>query len=190
MALDTSLLYGLVAASAIAHATLAFVLYTVLKLSGSTAISTLQILLCVISFFVQFGLLTALQADTCGGVKDYGSVAKGALYSLAFVVGFTLLPIYVPYLREIVAWLEPRPSPADAKIADILEKASMNVQGIVAGTGPATAAPPEVLAVSLEDYNKEVFLVTTKAVAFWSAFAGAYGIGVGSLVAAACPATK
>lgn len=189
MALDTSLLYGLVVASAIGHAALAFLLYTVMRMTGYMGISALQVGLCVVSFFIQFGLLAALQANTCGGMRDYGSVAKGAALSLLFVGAFTLLPVYVPYLREIVAWLAPRATAADAERARILEQAGINLQAVSAGIdGAEKVMPPDVLTTSLEAYNKEVFLATTKAVAFWAAFAGAYGIGVGSLVAAKCPA--
>lgn len=188
MALDTSLLYGLVVASALGHAALAFLLYTVMRMAGYMGISALQVGLCVVSFFIQFGLLAALQANTCGGMRDYGSVAKGAALSLLFVGAFTLLPVYVPYLREIVAWLAPRGTAADAERARILEQAGINLQAVAGIDGAEKVVPPDVVTTSLEEYNKEVFLATTKAVAFWAAFAGAYGIGVGSLVAAKCPA--
>lgn len=191
MALDTSLLYGLVAASAVAHAALAFAIYVFMNLAGATGSGTLQIILCVISFVIQFGLLTALQANTCGGVKDYGSVAKGSVWSLVLVIGFTLLPVYVPYLRDIVAWLAPRPTPSDVAVGRILEQAAINVQSATGGISDTEKpSPPDVLTTSLEAYQRDTFLTTTKAIAFWAAFAGAYGIAVGSLTAAKCPATK
>jgi hypothetical protein len=190
MALDTSLLYGLTAASAVVHAALAFTIYVVMKLIGSTSIGALQITLCLISVVIQFGLLTALQANTCGGVKDYGIVLKGTAASALIVTGFTLLPVYVPYLREIVAWLAPRASPADAEIAKTLEVASMKVQELSGDSGAGTIIPPDVVSTSLLEYERATFLATTKAVAFWAAFAGAYGIAAGSLTAAKCPANK
>jgi len=190
MALDTSLLYGLTAASAIAHAALAFTIYVIMKMMGSMSSGALQIALCIVSLIIQFGLLTALQATTCGGVKDYGGVLKGTAVSAIFVVAFTLLPIYVPYLREIVAWLAPRASPADIQIAKTLEQTGINIQVATGAVGPADIpAPPDVLSTSLLEYERETFLATTKAVAFWTAFAGAYGIAAGSLTAAKCPAT-
>jgi hypothetical protein len=191
MALDTSLLYGLTAASAVAHASLAFTIYVIMKLMGNTSSSTLQIVVCVISLFIQFGLLTALQANTCGGVKDYASVVKGTVWSALFVIGFTLLPVYVPYMREIVAWLAPRATPADIGIAKALETAGINIQ-VAKGLAGSTGAPvlPEVPSASLIEYESATFLATTKAVAFWAAFAGAYGIAAGSLTAAKCPANK
>jgi hypothetical protein len=190
MALDTSLLYGLTAASAVAHAALAFTIYVAMKLIGSTSSSTLQIILCLISVIIQFGLLTALQANTCGGVKDYGIVLVGTAISTFIVIGFTLLPVYVPYMREVVAWLAPRASPADAEIAKTLEVAAMKVQELSGGQGADKIVPPDVTSTSLLEYEQATFLATTKAVAFWAAFAGAYGIAAGSLKAAACPANK
>lgn len=191
MALDTSLLYGLVIASAVAHAALAFAIYVFMTLAGATGSGILQIVLCVVSFIIQFGLLTALQANTCGGVKDYGSVVKGSVWSLLIVVGFTLIPVYIPYMRDIVAWLAPRPTPADVEVGRILEQAAINVQSATGSINSTTKpTPPDVLTTSLETYQRDTFLATTKAIAFWAAFAGAYGIGVGSLVAAKCPATK
>jgi hypothetical protein len=191
MALDTSLLYGLTAASAVAHAALAFTIYVVMKMIGSTSSGTLQIILCLISVIIQFGLLTALQANTCGGVKDYGIVLVGTAISTIIVTGFTLLPVYVPYMREIVSWLAPRASPADAEIAKTLEVAAMKVQELSGeASGADKMAPPDVTSTSLLEYEQATFLATTKAVAFWAAFAGAYGIAAGSLKAAACPANK
>lgn len=189
MALDASLLYGLVAASAIAHAALVFAIYVFMNLAGATGSGILQGILCAISFVIQFGLLTALQANTCGGVKDYSSIIKGSVWSLLIVGIFTLIPVKIPYMRDIVAWLSPRATPADVEVGRILEQAAINIQSATSTSG-ATPAPPDVLSASLEAYQQDTFLATTKAIAFWAAFAGAYGIAAGSLVAAKCPATK
>jgi hypothetical protein len=191
MALDTSLLYGLVAASAAFHALFAIVVGYFMMLSGSTNGLALKIGLCIFSFLLQFGLLSALQANTCGGIKDYGGVAKGAAISLAVVAAFAFLPASIDGLRDIVAWVAPRASATEAKVAQIIEQAGVNVQvaeGKVAEGGKP--ALPDVVSTSLEEYTRNMFQANNKAIAFFTAFGGAYGIGLGSLVAAKCPANK
>ncbi len=191
MALDTSLLYGLVAASAAFHALFAIVVGYFMMMMGSTNGLALKIGLCVFSFLLQFGLLAALQANTCSGIKDYGSVAKGAAISLVVVAAFAFLPPAVNGIRDIVAWVAPRASPATVEVARIVGQAGINAEAAL-GAIPDDKKPPvpDVYSTSLEEYTKNVFKATSKAVAFFTAFGGAYGIGLGSLVAAKCPANK
>jgi hypothetical protein len=189
MALDTSLLYGLTAASAVMHAVLAFLIGgVIMKMSGSTWAIGLLIAVVFVSFFVQFGLLVALQADTCGGIKEYSLIAQGAAASTAIVAGFSALPVFLEYPRSIVAWLGPRLSPADAAVAAKLEQAAVNVQKILSKT-PGEAVTPPALDTDLSSYEAAKFGAITKAIAFWAGFGGAYGIGIGSLISTKCAGT-
>jgi len=45
-------------------------------------------------------------------------------------------------------------------------------------------------AISPDEYERQTFQEIASGASYWAAFAGAYGIGVGSLIAAKCPATS
>jgi len=45
-------------------------------------------------------------------------------------------------------------------------------------------------AITPEEYETQTFQEIAIGASYWAAFAGAYGVGIGSLSAATCPATN
>lgn len=153
----------------------------------------------VLSFLVQAGLLTTLQASACQGVKDYGSIFTGAAVAAVITAIMSAIPIYFEPMRLAVSQLfgphKPMLTATEASINDTIVRAAAEV---TAAETRAQEQPqgssglPVQAGGSLDSsgYAKQELREITIGTAYWAAFAGAYGIGLGSLIAAKCPATS
>ncbi len=187
MPLDTNLMYGEMVGSALIHVAIPIGIATMI--SSFTSIGTayriliLLVLTSVFSFMVQFGLLTFLQSTSCEGVKTYRTIFTGSCVGAVLTLIFTALPAYFESLRLTVAQLfgehKSLLTSEMARINDIVTTAGTEVGKIQGQVGGA---------LSPEAYEQQTFQETVYGVSYWSAFAGAYGIGIGSMIAATCPA--
>lgn len=134
-------------------------------------------------------LLAILQASSCDGIKDYGRIATAAGVAALITAGMVFIPSYFESMRLVVSQMlfshKPLLTAQLAKINNILTdaghdvlKASLTPDPVAIQTGGA--------AITLDEYNTQTFQEIASGASFWSAFAGAYGIGIGSLFAASC----
>lgn len=194
MALDTSLLFGEMAGSALLH--LFFpLLVSVLYLGFPTMTVSARIwmmigLVAALSFVAQFVFLAQLQAASCAGVKDYKSILKGAFIATLISAGMVAIPMFFESMRLIVSQLisdhKVLLTPALAKANTIITNAAVQMSQ-VGGGGDGIAEA--VGALTPEEYEAQTLKEMSYGAAYWAAFAGAYGVGIGSLFASKCPAT-
>ena len=137
-------------------------------------------------------LLAILQASSCEGIKDYGRIATAAAIGALITAGMVSIPSFFESMRLIVSQLffshKPLLTPQLAKINNILTDAGHDVLKASLTTDPGTKQTGGA-AITLDEYDTQTFQEIASGASYWSAFAGAYGIGIGSLFAASCRAT-
>lgn len=180
------MLYGEMAGSWILHLALPILVSTLITWMPYMELGMRVIVfvasVAMLSFVVQFAFLTALQANSCQGVKEYRTIFFGSLIAMTVTAVMVALPSYVQSLRLVVSQLFVVHQPkGGADVDAIVEKAGLNVLAASAQTGGG---------LRVEEYEEQTFRETWIGASFWSAFAGAYGVGLGSLLAAKCPASK
>jgi hypothetical protein len=208
MPLDTNLLYGEMAGSWLAHMAIPVAVSTLISMAFSTYTLRTRTLILVllttaISFLVQWGFLTFLQASSCNGVKDYKSITLGAVIATVITAGMTAIPAFIEPVRLAVSQLfgehKPLLTAAAAKINKIVVETGVQVLAEstgkpAEGAAAAVADTPEdsekQLASAILEYDNQTMKEIMYGVSYWSAFAGAYGVGIGSLIAAKCPANS
>ncbi len=199
MPLDTNLLYGEMLGSWLMHMGVVVLVSVVFVMLPEMSNKTRGLILLggvtALSFLVQAGLLTTLQASACKGVKDYGSIFTGAAVAAVITAIMTAIPIYFEPMRLAVSQLfgphKPMLTATEASINDTIVRAAAEVTA--AETQEQTQATLPVQAGGSLDsagYAKQELREITIGTAYWAAFAGAYGIGLGSLIAAKCPASS
>jgi predicted TIM-barrel enzyme len=193
MPLDTGLLYGEMVGSAIMHIAIPFAAILIIQalrdiLPKQTALVFLG--LCVTaSFLAQMGFLTVLQANACSGVKNFGGIAQGALLAAIITGVLVAIPVFLEPMRHMVSQLffehQVLLTPELRLVHDIVAKAGADIEK----TGPGF--PAKMVggggAISEEDYEEQTLYEISAGSSYWGAFAGAYGVAFGSLMAASCP---
>lgn len=206
MPMDTNLFYGIMAGSAGLHAVIPLVVGVILSmttLSLQTKMIVMLVLIVVLSFLVQSGLLTALQANSCNGVKSYRNIFVGASVGSLITLIMAAIPIFIEPLRLVVSQIfvdhKPLLTPELARINQFVTKAAVDFSGLTGGADGATDSDITVsdtepivqqggAALDPEQYESQTLRETQTATAYWTAFAGAYGIAIGSILAATtCP---
>lgn len=194
MPLDTNLMYGEMVGSAFAHIAIPMGIVLVLNWLPYMSLSKRTwLLLCftvLLSFAFQFGFLTFLQASSCQGVKNYASIGLGSLIAAGVTGVMIAIPTFFEPMRLLVSQLfgdhKPLLTPELANINNMVERA-----GVEFYKASETPLPPQRggAALTIDEYEKQTLNEIQIGVSYWAAFAGAYGIGLGSLVAATCPAS-
>ena len=176
------------AASWIAHLAIPFGASMLVRSLFDT--SDLKILIFIgmcaaLSFLCQFGFLLILQASSCGGVKAYANVAKGAFIAMLITTGAIMIPTYSESMRLVVSQLF-----GDHKSLLTPEMARQHDAVVDAADRVVPSAPAQVggAALTHHDYETQTFQEIAFGASYWGAFAGTYGIGIGSLFSAKCPA--
>lgn len=205
MPMDTNLFYGIMVGSAGLHAVIPLVAGVILgmtTLSLQTKMIVMLALIVIFSFFVQSGLLTALQANSCNGVKSYRNIFVGAGIGSLITLIMAAVPIFIEPLRLVVSQIfvdhKPLLTPELARINQFVTKTAVDFSGLTDGGSDngsdiaIDATEPVVQqggsALSPEQYESQTLRETQTATAYWTAFAGAYGIAIGSIMAATtCP---
>jgi hypothetical protein len=186
MAVDSSLLYGEMVGSWIIHLAIpvgvSMIFGALPFIPMGQKLPIMIGIIVVISFLTQMGFLTALQASTCKGVKNYTSIAKGASIGAVITAIMVAIPVYIEGLRLPISQLiSPHRSlltPAVAQMESVIADASKQFYDASVQKGGAALTP--------EEYESQTFKEITIGASYWTAFAGAYGIGVGSLLAGKC----
>lgn len=185
-----NLLYGLMTGSAILHIVIpigAYVLFSTMN-SILSYNPLVFIGICVsVSFLAQMVMLTILQVHTCDGVNNVIGILKGGAIAALITGGIIAIPVFVEPMRLMVSQLAVKHIP-------ILPPDIQHIHTMVASTVkrfmPGGATDPlekEEAPITKEGYEEQTLLETMFGACFWSGFAGAYGVGFGSLTAASCP---
>ena len=213
MAIDSGLLYADMIVSFLLHLSGTIAIATLFSgvlsdYSVSTRVWILIVATMVFSFMVNMGVLLFLQTTSCGGLKDIAGVAKGAFIGSALTGFFMWIPSIWEGLRLSISQVfvdhKSLMTPLEAAQDRILVPASQQILGIPA----ATAVPVKFrmdgdvaventnitpLATQVggkrltpEEYADQTFSEIKSALAYMSAFAGAYGVGIGSRYAVNC----
>ena len=188
MALDTNLMYGLMAAAGIVHAGLPLLIYVVCRHIQTDFFRgpIFLILVCIAcSFVVQLGLLTTLQQSTCKGVTSFNNVLIGAGVAAAITGVMMAIPAFVEPMRLMVTstfGLEHRLllNEEDVKKQEIILDAAKKIYG---GTTTSQSVQP-----TQDEIGEQTRLETSLGGAFWLFFAGLYGVGAGTMFASSCNA--
>lgn len=194
MALDTNLLYGEMVGSWLIHMAIPFAVFMFINALPYMDLMPRMILFlgvcALLSGICQAGFLAMLQSSTCGGIKDYRSIGVGAMLCAVITAIMIAIPTFVEPMRLVVSQLffrhktllTPQLAHMDAILRDTGEKvlkASLTEEVVQKGGA----------AISPDEYEKQTFQEIAAGASYWGAFAGAYGVGLGSLIAAKCPAT-
>jgi hypothetical protein len=180
MALDTNLLYGTMVGSWIAHLAIPMAIMMAVRQMQNWKLWFLAG--CVgASLLWQAMWLTVLQTSTCQGVKNVRGIATGSTISAVIVAIMVAIPIYVEPMRLVVSQLfmshKGLLTPAIANMNDALVDSGKKIMGASLQVGGA---------ITSDEYETQTAQEIALGASYWAAFAGAYGIGVGSLFAASC----
>lgn len=187
--MDTGLLYGEMVGSAIMHAAIPFAAVLIIKTFRDALppqISLLFLAFCIVgSFFVQMAFLAMLQANACSGIKNFAGIANGAGIAALITGGLVAIPVFLEPMRLMVSHLffdhQVLLTPQLQKVHDIIAKAGTDVM-IASGSDKQKGG-----SLSHEEYEKQTLNEISTGTSYWIAFAGAYGVAFGSLMAATCP---
>lgn len=198
MPLDTSLLYGEMVGSWISHLAIPFGASLVIGALPYMEVSKKVILLIaasiVLSFVAQFAFLMFLQASSCKGVQNYGSIFAGALIGAGITGAMVAIPLYVEPMRLAVSQLfgshKSLLTPEQARMNEIVTTAG---KGLVEASVPLAPIPDTITqkggaSLTPDQYDNQTFKEMMIGSSYWAAFAGAYGIGIGSMIAVKCQA--
>ena len=197
MPLDTSLQIAEEAGSALLHAVIPWAASPILSYMTSAPVSQKLLVLVIVctiaSFIIQFGMLTALQQSSCGGVKDFGGILKATLIAAALTAGLTWLPTAVDWVRLTVSERfmvhHPIRSPVEQAVAAVVEKAATNVASLESAAAAETQQVGGSRPITQADYDEQTLQETRWAMSYMAAFAGIFGIAIGGLHATDCPTT-
>jgi hypothetical protein len=186
MPLDTNLLYGEMAGSWLTHMAIPVGVSVLLSTLPYTPLKTKVLMLigisALLSFFVQFGFMAFLQASSCTGVKSYQTIAASALVGAVLTAAMMAIPAFFEPMRLIVSnlFMEHKAllTSTMAKKEEIITEAGREVRELDQTGG----------ALTYIDYEEQEFKETMIGTSYWAAFAGAYGVGIGSMIAGKCPA--
>ena len=198
MPLDTNLLYGVMAGSWITHLAIPFATFLLVRSLPYMDLlpkTLLFLSICVVlSFGTQMGLLAVLQSSSCSGIKDYRSIAVGASIAALITAAIGAIPAFIEPMRLVVSQLIMRHktllTPQLAKMEALMSKTAEQVLEASLTEDVATAVQKGGAAISPEEYETQTFQEIAIGTGYWVAFAGAYGLGLGSLLATKCPATS
>lgn len=199
--MDTGALYGEMAGSWLLHLAIPIGVYSALSRllsdAGAPARSTAYVILAIslgISVMIQLGFLTALQALSCGGVKNPSGIIGGAIVSAGITALFLALPTFITGLRLTISQLfikhlpifTPQEFAAYKKVIDnsvALATAAGKEKTVATADAEALI---EKIGVTPAEYEVQTLKETVAAMSYMSAFSGAFGIGIGSFYAAKC----
>lgn len=208
MPLDSNLLYMEMFGSALIHAaipaTIVAFIGTNRVLETRTKLWIILIGIFLLSFAVQSGFLASLQANSCGGVKTYGPIFKGGAIGGLISAVMAAIPLFVEPLRLIVSQLfmdhHALLTPQMKEINNVITQAATNFAGVGSAASLHTeesvatknTLPPTLSennqsgggALTQEQYEDQTMQEIRYGASYWTAFAGAYGVAVGSMIAA------
>lgn len=196
MALDTSVLYGIMGGSALGHAAAAVISYVIIKnfqlAVGERAIYFL-LTIAALSFVIQTLCMISIQSHSCNGVSNYKSLFVAGAVGAVITALMVAIPIYMEPARLIISQLfgphMTLMTPERAAQAEIIEKAAKELSELNT-VSSSTDIIQKGGALSAIEYDDQVLKEMMLGAAYWAAFAGAYGVGLGSTIAGKCKSSS
>lgn len=190
MPLDTGLLYGEMVASAIAHIAIPFAVMLIIgtmpymvPFQKSLVFIGLVVLL---SFLAQIGFLMILQVNVCSGLNNFVGIVKGSVIAAIITAAMIAIPVFIEPMRVMISqyFIKHRTmmTVEEKRHAEIIVAAA-NQLGQANRVPVMVGGGPELSTIEYEDQTLREISAGTS---YWGAFAGAYGVAFGSLVAATC----
>jgi hypothetical protein len=194
MPLDPNLVYGTMVGSWIAHLAIPVAVLIAVQQIGPDNWKLWFILGCVgLSLVWQAMWLTVLQTSSCEGIKNVKGIAIGSIVAAAITACMTLIPVYIEPMRLIVSQLlishKTLLTPAVAHVNDaLIDSGNKIFSASIQQNNPEPTAPAQYggAAITPDEYETQTAQEIAYGTSYWAAFAGAYGIGIGSLFAATC----
>jgi len=205
MPLESSLLYGEMAGSALVHAAVPVLVASVISMLPykplMQQILILFIITIVASFFIQLAFLLGLQVISCKGVKDYSILFGGAFVSAIITGALIAFPTFIESMRLVVSQLfmdhkslltermaaiDAATTEAGLNVFRAEVKEANEMEAAAKQTGGALINQRGGGALTEEQYEHQTLKETMIGSSYWAAFAGAYGVGIGSLFAVKC----
>lgn len=190
MPLDTGLLYGEMVASAIAHIAIPFAVMLIIgampymvPFQKSLVFIGLVVLL---SFLAQIGFLMILQVNACSGLNNFSGIVRGSVIAAIITAVMIAIPVFIEPMRVMISqyFIKHRTmmTVEEKRHAEIIVAAA-NQLGQANRVPVMVGGGPELSTIEYEDQTLREISAGTS---YWGAFAGAYGVAFGSLVAATC----
>ena len=197
--MDTGVLYGEMIGSWLLHLAIPIGISSALTGllvsnggSTQTIIYVVLVLSLIVSTLVQMGFLTFLQAYSCSGVTNFRGILAGTLVSTGITALFLFLPSSIEGLRLTISQLFIKHLPIMTEHQREAEsKLVRDAVSLVSATEPTAEIVADLIkkiGLKPEEYEAQTLQETVTAMSYMSAFAGVYGIGVGSFYAAKCKA--
>jgi hypothetical protein len=193
------------AGSALVHAAVPLLVASVISMMPYTSLwrrtMTLFISVVVISFIIQLAFLVGLQMISCQGIKNYGILLSGALIGAALTAAMVAFPTFIESMRLVVSQLfmnhksllTEKMAAIDAATTDAglnVFRAEVNeakqLEETAVQKGGAVINQRGGGSLSQEQYEHQTLKEMMIGSSYWAAFAGAYGVGIGSLIAVKC----
>jgi len=190
MPLDTNLLYGTSIASGILHLAMPFGLSLLVAPLGGNPWILLGLTM-ILSFVLHGIMFLGLQGSACDGVKEYKTIAGGAFIGSVVVGVMATIPILFESMRLVPSQLGGKHLPLITP--DQMENLTAVADTALKARGDLTTdreSAARKMGIGKNDYENQTFRETWMGMSYWAAFGGLYGVGLGSLIAAGCPATN
>jgi hypothetical protein len=193
MPLDMNVLYGEMGGSALAHFAIPILIGLALPILNIDYLQSAFYLLAgivIMSFVVHWLFILGLQASSCKGVKDVLGITYGSIGATFVTLLLTVPAIYSESFRLLISQVfirhKPLEGPDTADLKDKIIKVAVN-DGMdsVAATEKATAEIAGMFCTK-KQYEAQTLLEMRLAAAFMAAWTGAYGVGIGSMLATNC----
>jgi len=202
--MESSLLYGEMAGSALVHAAVPLLVASVISMLPYTTLTqktlTFFISIIIASFIIQFAFLLGLQMISCQGIKNYGILLSAALIGAALTAAMIAFPTFIESMRLVVSQLfmnhksllTDKMAAIDSATTDAglnVFRAEVKETNELAATqkgGALIVNQRGGAALTQEQYEHQTLKEMMIGSSYWAAFAGAYGVGIGSLIAVKC----
>ena len=129
------------------------------------------------------GFLMILQVNACSGLNNFSGVVKGSVIAAIITAVMIAIPVFIEPMRIMISqyFIKHRTvMTGEAKRRTDIIVAAANQLGhtpVMVGGGPE---------LSTIEYEDQTLREISAGTSYWGAFAGAYGVAFGSLVAATC----
>lgn len=153
----------------------------------STRVWILIIASAVYTFVINMCVLTFLQTTSCDGLKDFGGIAVGAGISAILALFFMWIPTIWEGLRLAISQVfvdhHALLTPSEVAHEEVIVRAAKQFVGSDVPSMPVQSGGKRL---TPEEYDDQSFSEIKAAMSYMGAFAGAYGIGIGSRYAVTC----
>lgn len=144
----------------------------------------------VYAFVINMCVLTFLQTTSCNGLKDFSGILAGAGISGALALFSMWVPSIWEGLRLAISQVfvdhHALLTPSEAVSESVIVNAGRQLLTPVADENLTAIKQSGGKRLTPEEYDDQTFSEIKAAMSYMSAFAGAYGIGIGSRYAVTC----